>query len=141
MITKSFVFAGNASFIVENPKGESVTLKIQRAKAPFTARNGTVYPPAFFLRTRHNNGEWTLIGRVDENTYAIVPTKNPNLPPPDARVMQIAEWAILTACTEQPVPEGYRIAHLGKCGACGRPLTDPTSIASGIGPECLKKVP
>ena len=26
--------------------------------------------------------------------------------------------------------------HEGKCGRCGRPLTDPESIARGIGPIC-----
>ena len=141
MITKKFIFAGHAMFIVQSATGESVTLKIQQAKKPFTARNGAVYPPAFFLRARHNKGEEALIGRVDDSTYKITPTKNPNFPPPDDRIIQIAEWAIRTACNEEAIPEGYHIAHVGKCGACGRPLTDPTSIASGIGPECAKKVP
>ena len=27
----------------------------------------------------------------------------------------------------------------GRCSCCGRPLTDPTSIAIGIGPICLDK--
>ena len=141
MIGKTFVFAGNAQFIVESPKGETLTLKIQKAQKPFVARNGKVYPPAFFLRTRHNNGEWTLIGRVDEQTCAITPTKNPNLPPPDDRIVGVAKWAIETAVYEKPLPEGYRLAHVGKCGRCGMTLTDAESIARGIGPECFKKVP
>jgi hypothetical protein len=28
--------------------------------------------------------------------------------------------------------------HEGKCGRCGRLLTVPSSIESGIGPECSK---
>jgi hypothetical protein len=28
--------------------------------------------------------------------------------------------------------------HEGRCGRCARPLTDPTSIKSGFGPECIK---
>lgn len=29
---------------------------------------------------------------------------------------------------------------IGACRRCGRPLTDPDSIAAGIGPQCVKKV-
>lgn len=32
---------------------------------------------------------------------------------------------------------GVEIWHAGKCGKCGRKLTVPSSIAIGIGPECL----
>jgi hypothetical protein len=31
--------------------------------------------------------------------------------------------------------------HTGKCGRCGRKLTDPQSIARGIGPDCLGYYP
>jgi hypothetical protein len=29
--------------------------------------------------------------------------------------------------------------HLGKCLACGRPLTDAESIKAGLGPVCMLK--
>ena len=31
-----------------------------------------------------------------------------------------------------------RIYHVGRCGHCGRTLTDPDSIARGFGPDCWK---
>lgn len=43
------------------------------------------------------------------------------------------------------VNEGYDISnsaevyHAGKCGACGRTLTTPQSIESGLGPVCASK--
>ena len=46
-------------------------------------------------------------------------------------------------------PAGFRAANLldkvefwheGKCGRCNRRLTDPSSIASGFGPECITHV-
>jgi predicted metal-dependent hydrolase len=33
---------------------------------------------------------------------------------------------------------GFNVHHEGKCGRCGRLLTVPSSIESGIGPECSK---
>lgn len=32
------------------------------------------------------------------------------------------------------------IYHVGRCGRCGRVLTVPESIMSGLGPECITKV-
>jgi hypothetical protein len=34
------------------------------------------------------------------------------------------------------VPDQLEVWHEGRCGRCGRPLTVPESIASGIGPVC-----
>ena len=36
------------------------------------------------------------------------------------------------------LPEQLEVWHEGSCGRCGRPLTDPESIARGIGPVCLE---
>jgi uncharacterized protein DUF6011 len=33
-------------------------------------------------------------------------------------------------------PPGAEVWHEGRCGRCGRRLTDPASIASGLGPIC-----
>jgi hypothetical protein len=35
---------------------------------------------------------------------------------------------------------GWKVHHEGRCGRCGRTLTVPESIESGIGPECAKKM-
>lgn len=34
------------------------------------------------------------------------------------------------------IPQGITFYHEGRCGKCGRPLTDPTSIERGLGPDC-----
>lgn len=36
------------------------------------------------------------------------------------------------------IPDKLQFYHTGRCGYCGRPLTDPESMARGIGPTCLK---
>ena len=41
--------------------------------------------------------------------------------------------------TKARIPEHLEIFHEGRCCACGRKLTTPESILSGIGPECAKK--
>lgn len=46
-------------------------------------------------------------------------------------------WDRLTKGT---LPDCVEIWHEGRCGRCGRPLTDPDSIKSGIGPVCREKM-
>jgi hypothetical protein len=41
--------------------------------------------------------------------------------------------------TDGPMPAELEVWHQGSCGKCGRPLTVPESIASGIGPVCASK--
>lgn len=36
------------------------------------------------------------------------------------------------------IPSDLELYHEGRCGRCGRPLTNPDSINRGIGPECSK---
>jgi hypothetical protein len=38
------------------------------------------------------------------------------------------------------VPATAEVWHEGRCGRCGRALTVPSSIESGIGPECSRKM-
>jgi hypothetical protein len=40
----------------------------------------------------------------------------------------------------QELPGGYKIHHEGRCGKCGRLLTVPESVETGIGPECAKRM-
>lgn len=50
-----------------------------------------------------------------------------------ARIWEISQSA-------GPIPPALEVWHEGKCCRCGRTLTVPTSIASGIGPECAKRI-
>ena len=38
------------------------------------------------------------------------------------------------------LPSDIKVYHCGRCGCCGRILTDPEAIARGFGRECWKKV-
>lgn len=38
------------------------------------------------------------------------------------------------------LPDSVEVLHVGKCSRCGRRLTNPESIHTGLGPACFKKV-
>ena len=53
----------------------------------------------------------------------------------DAPSMKALKWFL-----RNPESEEVAFYHMGRCGRCGRPLTNPESIESGYGPECIKHV-
>jgi hypothetical protein len=56
----------------------------------------------------------------------------------DAPSVKGFNW--LWRCTYKPeLMEQAEIMHSGVCCRCGRELTDPTSIALGVGPICANK--
>lgn len=46
------------------------------------------------------------------------------------RVITLASW----------IPKELEVWHEGRCGRCGRKLTVPESLKSGLGPECEGRV-
>jgi len=57
----------------------------------------------------------------------------------NAQSVQVFSWA-WGQLQAGVIPANLEIWHEGRCGRCGRRLTVPTSIASGIGPECASRM-
>lgn len=38
------------------------------------------------------------------------------------------------------LPDVVKVYHHGKCSVCGRKLTDPVSLAYGVGPTCRERI-
>lgn len=136
MLTTDFVTAGNAIFTVSNNKGDHYTYRVSRVEA-----NGN-RPAAWFvsLLTGPNNlDDYTYLGMLDCNTGAVRLTKASRLGD-DSTPVRVVRWAFGLIWGEKSVPEGYAVHHEGRCGRCGRPLTVPSSIETGLGPDCAAKI-
>jgi hypothetical protein len=137
MLSKSFILAGRASFVVENPKGESVTVKVSKSRPKTNPYTNKPYPETFFVSLRHNNHPWQYIGRL--NGDRVVATANVQSlwsQPDHAHAIRVAQWGLTRIFTQTDVPQGYRLAHTGHCGKCGKLLRDAESVALGLGPVC-----
>lgn len=141
MLTQNFLLAGRASFVVENPKGESVTVKLSKSRPKINSRTGLPWSDAFFVSVRHNNDAWQFVGKLDTTSMTIRPTGAPHVravwaDAESVRHLRIAQWGITRIIEQKMVPPGYRLAHTGRCGKCGKMLRDAESIALGLGPVC-----
>lgn len=139
MLSKMFLLAGRASFIVANPQGESVTVKVTKARPKVNPRTEQPYPPSYYVSLRHNNDAWTYLGVLTHDSATVAfnlkMTSKSAVTLTD-RLAKIAAWGIAHIWSGAPVPTGYRLAHTGRCGRCGKMLRDEESIALGLGPVC-----
>ncbi len=130
--TMDFLKAGKARFTVDNGKGTHFTFQVKANK-----KDKNVFFVSL-LTGPDNTKDYTYMGlwRVGKplhfggkTTYTAesVPAKT-------------FAWALKAIEGKVTVPAGYSIQHSGQCGKCLRELTDPVSIASGLGPICRDKL-
>lgn len=131
MISKKFLTGGHAIFTVSNSKGEHFTYRVS-APDDFNPES-----PIWFvsvLTGPNNTSDYTYAGLLRDGGV-VHQTKGSKIGP-DALSWKVVVWAIKQVWEEKALPDGYDIKHIGRCGVCGRPLTTPESIESGIGPIC-----
>lgn len=134
MLSKEFITAGNAIFTVENNKGEHFTFKVEKKKAE---KN---YPDAWFVRAMvgtDNVGHYAYLGLLDAEFGKVRMTRASKFAE-DQTQTKVVRWALDKIWTNGSLPEGYQIRHNGHCSRCKRVLTNPESLDTGIGPECVK---
>lgn len=132
-ISKGFVLAGRALFTVANATGKHYTYKVTRSK---DAANPRWW--AKLLTGPDNTADYTYIGEVlPEGTFRLTrASKMKN----DSEPVTVLSWALKMIWRGRQLPSGYAIHHEGRCCRCGRVLTVPSSVESGIGPECAQYV-
>jgi hypothetical protein len=133
MLGKEFLLAGKAVFTVSNPSGVRYTFRIKKSEF-----NGKSIWFAGLLAGPNNEADFVYMGVVSENG-SVFPTAKSKLQA-DSLPCKVLKWSLGLVWSGSEVPEGYKIQHAGKCGRCGRTLTVPESLESGLGPECSEKV-
>lgn len=139
-ITKDFITAGNATFTIETPDAEHMTFRVRRVEP--TER----FPkPAYFVSTLIgpcNETNYIYVGKLDDFTGQVSTTAKSEQWRDTFRFRLLNRILCRVWGGEHAAFEsyGYRLMHCGKCGRCGRKLTVPSSIDSGIGPECARQM-
>lgn len=146
-IEREFVLAGDAIFTIEvgsrghsdEPRAPHYTYRVQRVEA------NDRYPESFFVKLLcgpDNTSDYKYLGKLDPFTSETKATAK-SCRAADSFELRLLNkvlarvWSGDHAAYEA---HGYRTHHEGRCGRCGRTLTVPSSVESGIGPECRKKM-
>lgn len=129
-----FATAGKAMFVFKSlESGKKLVFYILMNKKP----KGT---PVRFVYVKADK-KWALIGAIYLNLpgrpfqYSNKSTLRKN----DFRVVAF-EWLWYRLNRNLDFNGQAEMTHAGKCGRCGRKLTDDESIERGFGPICWKRV-
>lgn len=126
----NFILAGKSVFTLVSEKTSTrytySVAKAKRGEAWFVS----------LLTGPDNTSNYTYLGYITfDGALSFRLTKKSRLSS-DAVPVKAFAWTFGKLVAEQQPP--VEIWHSGRCGCCGRALTVPESIASGIGPTCAK---
>jgi hypothetical protein len=146
MISKQFVTAGRAVFTVEVPAAFAEQHKTQphyTYKVRFK-KGDQQYRDAWFvmmLTGPDNTSDYTYVGMMQEDGSVKLTGKSKftadSIP---VSMFSKVVRRVFTGDTKPIEDAGFKVHHVGQCGRCGRDLTVPESIESGIGPECARQM-
>lgn len=135
---KRFVFGGKSIFTLRSVRtGKHMTFKV---KKPPADRQRDNRPAPFFVSVLdHADGQggYTYLGMITGGRFEVT-RKSPYAGQADAPPVTAAAW-FFSKLTLGQITDQVELWHEGKCGRCGRKLTHPDSIATGLGPECAGK--
>lgn len=128
-----FLTAGDAIFTAHSLKtGKWYTFRIQQPRG----KQGTFYIK--YLAGPNNESDYVYMGALDVQHATIKLTKASRVTA-TSEVYIAANWTIGRLMRGLDTPN-CEVAHAGRCGRCGRPLTTPESTELGFGPECASKM-
>lgn len=126
---KDFMLAGKAVLTLKSTtSGKHYTYRIKQAP------DGALFFVA--LCTGDNEFGYSYIGQITAyNGQHFYSHGRKSTIAEGSKPAQALRWAF-NALLQGRVPQGLEVWHEGRCAACARVLTDPTSLATGLGPEC-----
>jgi Family of unknown function (DUF6011) len=122
---KRFILGGNATFTLHNTKKDThLTYKVTVCKDN---------PELFFVSVLTGPDNWANYTPFATLRNGIFWNNKSSRISKDAPSVKAFEWFWENL---HRLPQALKVLHEGKCGKCGRKLTEPESIESGFGPIC-----
>lgn len=121
---RHFILAGHAIFTIESTRtGAWYTYKVNSSKKDINL---------FFVNVLTGGDDYVYMGMIKNNIFSL--TKASKFTK-DSTSFKAFDFYFRNIMAGKIHPE-INFYHLGICGKCGKPLSDPNSINRGIGPVC-----
>lgn len=130
----TYIFAGNAKFtLLSRSTGAHFTYHVQGKKDSKDPEKQVFF--VRYLNGPDNTKDYSYLGAIfSTNPQSVVTTKA------SKAGKNSSVYRALAFALTHPQCEQLEVYHSGACGRCGRELTDPMSIQTGIGPTCREKM-
>lgn len=124
---RAFVFAGNATFTIES--------LVTRTHYTFHVRKHSNKNYIYWVEMLVAPDTFKYVGMINNGAYTCT-HKSANK---GANVHNVLRW-FFNRLTRELLHEKLVFRHMDTCGRCGRALTTPESIDTGLGPVCADKL-
>lgn len=126
----NFIFSGKAVFTISsNKSGKRFTYKVKANKED----DNKFF--IYLLTGPDNTSDYSYLGMINKKHLNVYPTQATRISV-NSPSFKAIDW-MLKSFKEQK-NSSFKIHHMGRCGRCSRPLTDPDSIERGLGPTCFE---
>lgn len=134
---RDFIFSGRAVFtIVSKKTGQRFTYKVDRsAKEKNEGRTDIGFRFVKMLTGPDNTASYSYIGMIRGGNFEHGRKSKIAY---DAPGVVALNWVLQWLARGELHEDKLEIWHEGRCGKCGKRLTVPASISTGLGPECVK---
>jgi len=150
MIGTEFVKAGRAIFTLSVPQHfvERHTCQDRYTFSVVHKEVSDKWPEAWFvnlLAGPDNLRDYNPLGKLNPETGAVQLVRSSSyndhtMPVKLFRRVVACLWNVGNSKPEDIENAGFELRHAGRCGRCGRVLTVPESIDTGLGPTCAAKL-
>lgn len=128
-----FVYAGHALFtLVSRRTQKRFTYKVSQSRSNREANTRFVR----VLNGPDNEVSYMYLGYLNTRKPGVMEAGQKGHP--EAESYRALAWTVKQLAAGK-MPEDLEFYHSGKCGCCGRTLTVPESIRTGLGPVCAGK--
>lgn len=126
---KNYIFGNKGVVTLKSPTGKHHTYFISKP------RNEDQFPSDVrFVYAFHDNQKLFYVGKIERNIFRLTRSSRFLW---DNEITKGAKYILKMANMNQ-LDTPMELFHEGVCCRCGRPLTHPKSIQTGIGPKCRK---
>lgn len=136
---KDFLFAGTAIFTVVNEKTNNrFTFRVRKAGWGTSNVKSDIFYISV-LTGSDNNSCYTFLGSYFGGKNQMYRHSPKSKIGSSAVSNKVINWFFQQYFKNPNVYTTVKVYHSGKCGKCGKKLTTPESIKSGLGPYCGKR--
>lgn len=137
---KNFIFAGNAIFTVINETtGNRFTFRIRKAGWGTSNVKSDIFYVSV-LTGSDNNTCYSFLGSYFAGKSQMYHHSPKSKIGASAHSNKVIDWFFNFYTKNPNLYSTVKVYHSGKCGKCGKKLTTPDSIKSGLGPYCSNRV-
>lgn len=126
----NYIKGGHGVVTLESPSGKHYTYCFKKPKSPDKFDAVTLF--AYCLEGKH---QYNYVGMVTRKGFRHTTNSEYD---EDSEQFKGARYIIYMAAKDFETP--MKLYHEGVCSCCGRQLTKPESIISGIGPICARQI-